>query len=93
MAKLTFGDVKGKECTFYIVSIGGAIRKHTSKHICDDVVDLNASTKHINKNGGIDIGWGYAVFLNAEDAAEMAIKIVTRKYNNSIEKIKKVTNT
>ena len=98
MKKLTFGDVVGKEFTFYEVSIAGAIyARKMNSNVWESSyykdIDLNSSTIHINKNGNIDIGWGYAYFLNANEAAELATKIATRKYNNSIKKIKEVTNT
>lgn len=94
MAKLTFRDVEGKEeFTLYEVSKSGSISKHTvkSKRFFNGKVDKNASALHLNEHGNIHIGCGYAVFLNPEDAAELAIRIVTTKYNNSIKKIKKVT--
>ncbi len=96
MAKLTFKDVEGEEeFTVYVVSKSGSISKETvkSKPFFNGKVDKDASALHLNEHGNIDIGWGYAVFLNPEDAAALATKIVTTKYNNSIAKIKKVTNT
>lgn len=98
MGKLTFKDVVGKEFTLYEVSTSGAIYAHK---VNSDVwesyyyknIDLNSSTIHVNKNGNINIGWHCAYFLNANEAAELATKIVTTKYNNSIKKIKEVTNT
>lgn len=98
MGKLTFKDVVGKEFTLYEVSRGGAIYAHVmnsyvweSSHYKN--IDLNSSTLHINENGNIGFGWGCAYLLNADEAAELATRIVTTKYNNSIKKIKEVTNT
>ena len=94
MGKLTFADVVGKEYISYSVAISGAIRSHKVKARNDfDGIDMNSSTLHLTKDGNIDKGWGYASFLNAEDAAELATRIVTRKYNNAIKHIKEVTNT
>lgn len=99
MAKLTFKDVVGKDFTIYEVAKSGSIRSYKVKSDDGffnhpfDKVDMNSSATHLNKNGNINIGWGYARFLNADEAAELATKIVTTKYNNSIAKIKKVTNT
>ena len=100
MAKLTFKDVVGKEFTLYEVAKSGSISKHTVignaffKSLSSEKnLDMNSSTLHLNKNGNIEIGWGYACFLNADEAAEMATKIITTKYNNSITQIKKITNT
>lgn len=93
--RLTFKDVVGKEFTLYKVTRGGSIKKSIVKAQYNgyEKIPMDASAWHINKNGNIDIGWGYACFLNADEAAELATRIVTTKYNNSIDKIKKVTNT
>ena len=99
MGKLTFADVVGKEFTLYEVSRSGSIRSYKVEGNDNffnhrfDKIDMNSSTMHLNKNGNIHIGWGYACFLNADEAAELATKIVTTKYNNSIKQIKAVTNT
>ena len=99
MARLTFKDVVGKDFTLYEVAKSGSIRSYNVKgddrffNHPFDKVDMDASAMHLNKNGNIDIGWGYACFINADEAAALATRIVTTKYNNSIAQIKKVTNT
>lgn len=98
--RLTFKDIVGKEFTLYTVTRGGSIRKSIvkaqyNKSFFDgyEKIPMDASALHLNKKGNIDIGWGYACFINADEAAELATRIVTTKYNNSIKQIKKVTNT
>ena len=98
--RLTFKDVVGKDFTLYTVTRGGSIRKSIvkaqySKSFFDgyEKIPMDASSLHLNKNGNIHCGWGYACLINADEAAELATRIVTTKYNNSIDKIKKVTNT
>lgn len=51
---------------------------------------INSSVAGLNKNGNISIGWGHAVFLSKEKAQELARKIVTTKYQNSIKKIENI---
>lgn len=98
MGKLTFKDVVGKKFTLYEVTISGAVYAHKLKsdyfeQPFHEGIDMNSSAIHLNKNGNIDKGYGHAYLLNADEAAELATKIVTTKYNNSIKKIKEVTNT
>ena len=98
--RLTFKDVVGKEFTLYHVSRSGSIHKYTVKAEHNhsffngyEKIPMDASALHLNKSGNIHIGWGYACLLNADEAAELATRIVTTKYKNSIAKIKEVTNT
>ena len=56
----------------------------------DNDLWIDDSSKHLTNNG--KIRWGFALFANAEDAAEVAKSIITTKYNNSLAKIKKVTS-
>ena len=96
MRKIVFRDVAHLEkIKIYRVSRGGAIDVYMTNpknlHFGDEF-GLDDSSIHLNKNGNIYIGWSYALFLNAEDAAELATRIATTKYNNAIEKIKKITN-
>jgi hypothetical protein len=93
MAKLTFREAFENGLPWYYVAQGGSIKSY-KPIIRGGILDeewLDKASVHLTEDGKIDRGWGYAVFANAEDAAEMAKKIVTMKYNNSIEKIRKVT--
>jgi hypothetical protein len=97
MAKLTFADVVDKEFTIYEVSRGGSISKREkckfgfdyefNRKDAEGPAKLTQSALHINKNGNIHIGWGYAIFLNKEDAQALALKIAKTKYENSVKKI------
>ena len=96
MSNLTFREAMNQGLPWYEVSRGGSISSFIPNPNRGGYMDcgswMDATSKHLNENGNIDIGWGYAVFANAEDAAEVAKRIVTTKYNNSMAKIKKVTN-
>ena len=93
MSKLTFREALEKGLPWYKVSKGGAILSFMPRSIraYDNDLWIDDSSKHLTNNGKIDRDWGYALFANAEDAAEVAKSIITTKYNNSLAKIKKVT--
>jgi hypothetical protein len=93
MGKITFREAIEKKLPIYEVSRGGSISSREANPLHGGFwkKPLDATAWHLTDRGTIDIGWGYAVFANADDAAELATRIVTTKYNNSIEKIKKVT--
>lgn len=57
------------------------------------IENLDSNKAGLTKNGNVSSSWGYAVFIDANEAAELATRIVTTKYNNSIKQIKEVTNT
>jgi len=93
MSKLTFREALDNNLLFYEVSKSGSISSYKPSLQRGGLfqLPLDETAWHLTDKGTIDIGWGYAVFANAEDAAEVATRIVTTKYNNSIAKIKKVT--
>ena len=93
MNKMTFREAMEKDTPFYEVAKSGSISSYKPSIQRGGLMrlPLDATTWHLNDNGTINIGWGYAVFANAEDAAEVAKRIVTTKFENSIKKIKKVT--
>ena len=55
-----------------------------------NIDDLDSNKAGLTKNGNISIGWSHAVFLDVNEAAELAEKIVTAKYNNSMAAINRI---
>lgn len=104
MSKLTFADVKDKDkFTIYRVSRSGSITKrenfswHGIEHFFNGAYDvrwrkakLSDSTLHLSAYGNVSSGWGYAYFLNKEEAQAIAIKIATTRYDNTIKQIKTI---
>jgi len=93
MNKLTFREAMEKKLPWYEVSKSGSISSYEPDVHRGGFSDLplDSTSWHLTENGTINIGWGYAVFANAEDAADLAKRIVTTKFENSMKKIKKVT--
>ena len=93
MGKLTFREAMEKELPWYEVSKSGSISSYKPDVHRGGLfgLSLDSTSFHLTENGTINIGCGYAVFANAEDAAELAKRIVATKYENSMKKIKKVT--
>ena len=98
---MTFRELIGKKgITLYTVSLSGSIMKHANMqldktfdgylayHVYIDNLDSNKTG--LTASGNVDQGWGVAVFLDPNEAADLAEKIVTTKYNNSIKKINKI---
>ena len=98
---MTFRELIGKKgITLYTVSLSGSITKHTNMqidktfngylayHVYIDNLDSNKTG--ITDSGNVDQGWGVAVFLDPNEAADLAEKIVTTRYNSSIKKINKI---
>ena len=93
MPKITFREAMEKGLPWYEVSRGGAIFSRKPLIFSSDKNELwlDTTSTHLTESGNISKDWGHALFANAEDAAEVAKRIVTTKYNNSMAKIKKVT--
>lgn len=100
---MTFRDLIGRnDITIYTVSRSGSITKHTKMqvyetskgfsifHIAIDNLDSNKTG--LNKNGCVSSRYGIAAFLDANEAADLAEKIVATKYKNSISVINKIRN-
>ena len=101
---MTFRDLIGKkDITIYTVSRGGSIAKYTNMqvyktfkgfsifHVAIDNLDSNKTG--LSENGNVSSSWGCAVFLDVNEAADLAEKIAETKYKNSIKAINKIKNS
>lgn len=101
---MTFRDLIGKkDITIYIVSRSGSFSKMTEMQMCRTSIggsgfsiyhvaieNLDSNKTGLNKNGGVSSDWGVAVFLDVDEAADLAEKIATTKYKNSLKTINKM---
>lgn len=98
---MTFRDLIGKkDITFYTVSRSGSIGKYTKMQIDETchgfsiyhvpIDNLDSNKTGVTESGGVSPSWGVAVFLDVNDAADVAEKIAVTKYNNSIKAINKM---
>lgn len=98
---MTFRDLIGKkDITIYTVSRSGSFNKKTEMqmyrtssgfsiyHVAIENLDSNKTG--LSKNGGVSSGWSVAVFLDVNEAADLAEKIATTKYKNSLKVIDKM---
>lgn len=100
---MTFRDLIGKKnITIYTVSLSGSIAKHSEMQVYETfkgfsifhtaIDNLDSNKTGLTKNGTVSPSWGTAVFLDANEAAALAEKIVTTKYKNAIKAINKIRN-
>ena len=98
---MTFRDLIGKkDITIYIVSRSGSFSKQTKMQINETfsgysiyhvpIGSLDTNKTGLSENGGVSSSWGVAVFLDVNEAADLAEKIATTKYKNSLKTINKM---
>ena len=98
---MTFRDLIGKkDITIYTVSRSGSFSKKTKMQIYETfrgysiyhvhIDSLDTNKTGLSKNGGVSSSWGCAVFLDVNEAADLAEKIATTKYKNSLKTINKM---
>jgi hypothetical protein len=100
---MTFRDLIGKkDITIYTVSRSGSFSKKTEMQMYRTSIDSGFAIYHVaienldsnktglSENGGVSSSWGVAVFLDVNEAADLAEKIATTKYKNSLKTINKM---
>lgn len=100
---MTFRDLIGKkDITIYTVSRSGSFSKKTEMQMHRTSIDsgfaiyyvaienLDSNKTGLSENGGVSSRWGVAVFLDVNEAADLAEKIATTKYKNSLKTINKM---
>ena len=101
---MTFRDLIGKKnITIYTVSRSGSFSKKNEMqmyrtsiggsgfsiyHVAIENLDSNKTG--LSENGGVSPSWGVAIFLDVNEAADLAEKIATTKYKNSLKTISKM---
>lgn len=86
-------NVKIDQYKLFTVNTGvEEIRTHLRNGPLMEIDDLDSNKAGLAKGKNISIGWGCAVFLDVNEAAELAEKIVATKYDNSMRAINKIRN-
>lgn len=98
---MTFRDLIGKkDITAYEVARSGSIRVLKNLTIDEGLMgysifhvgisNLDSNKTDLTNSGCVSSSCGGAIFLDANEAADLAEKIATTKYNNSIKAINKI---
>lgn len=100
---MTFRELIGRnDITIYEVSRGGSIMKRENMSIREGysgysifhvgIDNLDSNKTGLSTKGNVSPTWGTAIFLDPNEAADLAEKIATTKYNNSMKAINKIRN-
>lgn len=98
---MRFRDLIGKkDITAYEVARSGSIRVRKNLSIDEGfmgysifhvgISDLDSNKTGLTPSGCVSSNWGSAIFLDGNEAADLAEKIAMNKYTNSLKAINKI---